>query len=215
MSINLNKITERYQEAKRFLDYMMSRNIRLTNGDITKPTQQGYYWDLACYYSRIKIVSNDSSDRILNVIKPRQCGITTFNAAYATFKASEGNNVLFVGLSNAAADDFINICDLSGEACSKPNSKELCFPFWDGRPEGKIIAKIQNNLDLHDEPKDLIIIDELAHFKNRNIEDVCYSVFPLARYFGQIISASTPGEVTFTDICNRYGYYQVSNSGTL
>lgn len=182
----LSDVAARYQEAKEFLDFFACQKVYHPRKGESYPTIEPYHWELACYYAGIYNFSNGGNRRFLNIVKARQMGMTTFNAAYASWVASNGGRVLFVGFSRMSAEGFIYLCDNMSYHCSKPSNNRLSFING-----GEIVAFGQGYGAGKGESVDLVILEEFANFINPEL--VWTGLLPCLSYGkSQVIMSTSP-----------------------
>lgn len=221
----LSDIVLKFRKAKEFLDFYSNLKIK----ENLNPVIEDFHWDLACYYSDIRCVNKGGSNSTKNVVKGRQVGMTSFNAAYASWLASKGKKVLYIGSNSRMSEMFIEKCDKISRVagtkdrykgglrqwttsyCSKPNKVKLSF-LNGGEILGTSSRKLKE--EGYREAMDLIILDEFAFFSNA--KDVWHSVLPLATMDGKILIYSTPSDYSsnkfFNLICRRCGWYHLPST---
>lgn len=197
--MKLLEIANKYKEIKEFLSWFDEKMIA---GEEIPIVIRNYYWELACDYF--------SNKKISNVLKGRQVGISVFNAGYASWLASKGKKVLFIGINNSTCTRFIELCDRFSSECSRPQINRLLFCSG-----GDITALSSNDRSLQGTLNDVAIFDEFAFFKDQ--QGVWDKVFPSVYSDGsKIITSSTPNmnepEMMFESLCKKYGRYYLPST---
>jgi len=199
-SINQTRVMEDFAYFLHNIDFS---NLQYDDGDL-------YQFDDPIVRQTIDSMI---SDRFLLIVKPRQVYMSTLLDTYALWRAAFHNdNVMIITYDSESAQR--HIAKINKISCLKgafemlkdfdaTTGKKDCITFPNG---GRIKSKAANPMTTKGESLDLLIFDEPAFFKPKDLEEmwkVAHTRIGMNR--GQCIMASTPykREGLFHELYNK------------
>lgn len=213
--MRLEEITNKYRQAGKFLDFFRKQSLCSSSIDKTSVSIERYHWELACYYFGIVQLHLGSSEFICNIVKGRQVGMTTFNAAYAAWMAMQGKKILFIGNNTGLAKDFIKTTrNFIKNYNDGPIFQNLnCDEIFVGRygeikaiPQSSILNKKGNVFDV-------VIVDEFSFFpKAKDVLDTILSMGKQKVIASTLSGQKHEGHRVFKNMCIDFCWYHLPST---